>query len=222
MNEKKLPVLIMKTLAEYPHNFVKHKNSENNHTTVYCQNVASLNGYITMTNLRQEISMTPSISPIPQVLCDYYGGLYTSIKDAGDFYEKGYSVMASKIIPEKSLIRINSYDDGAEIVDWARTTAEDAKKKANERIKAHNDKILKHNREIFSNIVNTEIRIHFSTEYGKLIWYKKKFIKKAAWTEKQKKLHGYLKLREDKILQVKNQYREKEIQYEGELEYTAD
>jgi len=221
MNEKNLPVPIMKTLAEYPHNFVKYKNSETNHTVVYCQNVASLNGYITMTNLRQEVSMTPSISPIPQVLCHYYDGLYTSIKKAGDFYEKGYSVMASKIIPEKSLIRINSYDDGAEIVDWARTTAEEAVRKANEKVTAHNDEILKHNREIFSNIVDTEIRRHFSTEYNELIWYKKN-IKKSTWIEKQKKLHAYLKLREDKILQVKNQYREKEIQYEGELKYTAD
>lgn len=221
MNEKNLPVPIMKTLAEYPHNFVKYRDSEKCHTTVYCQTVTSFNGYITMVNLRVKSFIVPSIDPIHQALCNHYDSLYTEAKTAEDFSEKGYSVIASKVIPEKALIRINSYDENTDLVGWSHTSEEEAVRKADEKVKAYNNKILKHNRDIFSNIVDAEIRKHFSIEYAKLIWIKLKFIKKSTWVEKQKKLHGYLKLREDKILQVKNQYQGKNIQHEGELEYTA-
>jgi hypothetical protein len=222
-NNKNALIPVIKALTEHPFNFVKYKNTKGGSSIVFCETVSSFNGYIVMMNVRTKTSQEATIEPITQVLCQH-SGLDTDRANKSSFYENGYTVMASKLIPEVSLIRIDSYgyDDGLKLVDWTQTTAEEAINKANEIVQAYNEKVLKHNCEIFSNIVDAHIEGHFYKEYYKLPWYIKNFNMKSTWVKKQKKLPEYQKLLEGKISSVKSQYQKAEFQYEGELIYAVN
>lgn len=220
MGENNLPALIVRPLTEYPRNLVYYHNSKNYAKIIFCESVSAFNGWITMTNVRYQIIVYASINPIKPI--NYPNLYYSASCDKKSFSEEAYNTITNKILPEKIVQAINSYNEGHDIELWALTSEEEGVNKANERVKKHNEKTLKANCKYFTKVVDFELDRHLDNSYRKLIWFQKKFNKENDWKRKQRTLPEFKKVIEEKIELVKKEYHRHSIEYEGTLEYKPD
>lgn len=220
---KNLSVLIARPLSEFPLNFVHYRDSSNCLNKVFCEGVSALNGWITMYNVRVEIDVCASIEPIKKVIWWNYGSDFkTESHKKSQFREQAYRTIANRIIPEKTVQTINSYEEGSDIALWALTSKEDGINKANEAVKIFNEKTLKENSKKFTEIVDFRLKRHLDIKYNNLPWWRKKFTKKHEWKEEQQTLPEFKKIIEDIIEETKKYYQDNNIEYEGTLEYEPE
>jgi hypothetical protein len=236
---KNLPALIPSFSLTGEHSNIVIYSIKNSEKEIFCEDVSVINGWITMTGLRILTKYIPSLEVV-QPVTRYYGHLRpirageTISVHLGEkiypskFKKEGFRTLANKILPEKTINSIDSYDSEQQkqLPLWARTSEEQAIETANAEVATHNESILKSNALKFSYFVRCELEVYLWGLFNEIPKWKRNFFGKELingkkWVEERKKQPDIQKKVDEIIEEMKIAFnRTGFIEYEGEeLQY---
>jgi hypothetical protein len=233
---KNLPALIPSfSLTDEQSNIVIY-SIKNIEKEIFCEGVAVINGWVTMTNLRVKKSFVPKLKFVRPV--GSYSGAY--LKEClgvtpchkkvylggtpchKEFTIEGYDNLASRTLPQKNVDNIDSFNQEQQklLPLWALTSREQAFEEANKKVEEWNERTLKSNAMKFSYIVRSLLEEHLVT----LIpgWRRKFFlVDQKEWTDERRKQPDMQEKIDELIKDVEIVFNNKNVEFDGDLHYDA-
>lgn len=195
---------------------------------IFCESVTTINGWISLSNLRMKKSFSSSIEPVEHVS---YCTSCIYLRDGSSYNIEGYQTIANRTIPLTTVDKIDSFDHTQQdmLPLWARTSEESAIEEANNKVKENNEKVRVSNCLKFSYCVQCGLEQHLRDLYFKEVpgWrrysiflFGKLFkVDQREWIEERRKQSDVASKLEEIKEEIIKEYNDKSVEWDGDLEY---
>ncbi len=224
--ENALAIVPSFNLTDAESNIVKYTLKDRN-DEIFCEAVTVISGWVLMTNVREKKFFKPKMKAISRVEESAGGMVYAAMPyDPNNFTEEGYSLLASRTIPERAIKSVDSYNSAQkeQLPKWAITQERTAVEEANRKVLDYNKKIRFDNGKKFKSLIIISVRNRYLNQFNnknKAVKFCLR-VKWLKWFEQQLKSTEGKELIKKTTESIRAGYEKENIEYDGKLEVPSD